>query len=239
MILRQCRPYAFAFLFTGMGAMSSADTLDCTLPATDIEAAICSDQELSDIVGMANDIGNAVGLDIKYSDLEAPDQLYQRFERLLGVLTIGDMDKLTTEQQGVAFKFDAPKKILFIDAGDSLLQDAIVVFDASNKVAYMAMEAADDAGRYDYRAVGNVLEIDSSFAPASFTQKFRNQDGCWRLIGEDGRWRDEDPIQRSINFLTGRAIFDYRDGSRVKRSFDPQVSCLGEDFSAYDLKYHD
>ena len=184
---------------------------------------------------MAEELGNAVGLEIRYSDIEGADDFYQRFNRLVGTLTVADMDKLIAGTNLWTFDFDEANEILFLSLEASPLQDMMIVFGPDGKVAYVASEDAEDAGRYHYRSVGDTLEITSSFAPGGFTNKFRYQDGCWRLIGQDGAWRDEGPHLGSINHLTGRAILEYRDGSSTTRVFDPSVSCLGERSFLFDI----
>ena len=230
MLLHKNRPYALAFLLSCLGANVNADLLACSEPATESEAAICKDRTLADLALLAGELGNAIGLDIRYSDIDPPNEIYQRFDRLVRTLKVADMDKLTAGRNLWTFDFNDANKILFISLDGSSAQDIMVVFGPEGEVAYVAMEPADEAGRYDYRLVGNILELSSNFAPAGFVEKFRYQDGCWRLIGEDGSWRDEDPYERSINYLTGRAIFHYKDGSSATRTFDPFVSCLGDNF---------
>lgn len=229
------RPYFFAMLFASLALNASAGSLACNEPANEAEAAICSDNILSDFALLAGELGNAVGLEIKYSDIEGTDDFYQRFNRLVETLTIADMDKLMAETNSWEFDFDEANAILFMGLEASPLQDIMIVFGTDGKVAYVASEYAEDAGRYHYRSVGNILEITSSFLPASFTNKFRYQDGCWRLIGQNGSWRDEDPHQGSINHLTGQVVFEYRDGSSTTRAFEPSVSCLGERFFLFDI----
>ncbi len=233
------KAFAIALLFSGAGTSVGAGILNCSGTATATEIAICNDDALSDLANMAADIGNAVGLEIGYSNLATPDDLYPRFDRLLRTLTVSDMDKLTTRRQEWQFDFDGANKILFINTADSPLQNMMVVFEADGSAGHVAAEHPYDAGRYSYRAVGNILEVTSSFAPALFIEKYRYQNGCWRLIGEDASWRDEDPDQRSINYLTGQAIFEYKDGSSITRSFDTRVICLGEDSYSYEIEFHD
>lgn len=232
----QHRSYALALALSAMGSTASAG-IDCNTPVTAVEATICNDAALSEIASLADEIGSAVGLEIRYDDLEQAGDLHQRFDRLLKTLTIADVERLTPKQ-GRSYLFDVNNSILFLHTEASPLQDMMVVFDQDGTASYIAMEPYDDAGRYYYRAKGNILEIDSSFSPASFTQKFRHQDGCWRLIGQDGAWRDEDPSEQSVNFLTGQEISTFRDGSERVRSFDPFVICLGDGFYSYDIEYH-
>ena len=202
-----------------------------------LEAEIYNDAALSDIASLAEEIGRAVGLDIRYESLGNADGLSAQLYRLFNTLTVADVDRLVP-QQGRSYLFDEANRILFVHTEDSDLQDMMVVFDESGDASYIGMEPYDDAGRYSYRAVGNVLGVDSNFRPASFTQKFRYQDGCWRLIGSDGWWRDEAPMEQSLNMLTGHEISTFRDETVRKRTFDPQVQCLGDTFYFYDLQYH-
>ena len=234
MLLQSC---TLTLALAGLGTAASA-ALDCTSPATQVEAAICNDAVLSEIASLAEEIGSAVGLDIRYDDLEQADGLSEQLHRLLKTLTVADVDRLTPHQ-GRSYLFDEANRILFSRAEDSALQEMMVVFDKDGAASYTAMEPFDDAGRYFYGTSGNILEIDSSFRPASFTRKFRYKDGCWRLIGEDHWWRDEEPDESSTNFLTGRQISTYRDGSTRTQTFDPQVICLGDEFYFYDIVYHD
>ncbi len=228
-----------AFLVFCLGGNTNAGELACSDPANESEEAICKDPMLADLALLAAELGDAIGLDIRYSDIDPPSDIYPRFDRLVRTLRVADMDKLVAGRNLWTFDFDDANEILFMSLEASPLQDMMIVFETDGKVAYVASEDAEDAGRYHYRSVGNILEITSSFLPARFTNKFRHQDGCWRLIGEDGSWRDEDPYASSINYLTGRAIFQYKDGSSTTRTFDPFVSCLGDNFYAYEITYHD
>jgi hypothetical protein len=213
---------------------------------------ICGNSELSTVAYIAENIGNVVGLGIRYNDLNVYSNLdsqrgslrttlYQRLDRLLRTLTVANLDELTASSEGWAFDFDPINKIFFVDVNGSDVEDIIVIFNASGTVAHVEIDAgAGDGGSRSYKSEGNVLEITAVLGNALyFTQKFRYQDGCWRLIGEDG-WTGYEPANfNSINYLTGQAIFDYEEGSSVSRTFDPQVSCLGEDFYSSEIKYYD
>ncbi|MGJ8625189.1 MAG: hypothetical protein ACSHW1_20800 [Yoonia sp.] len=238
MFRHQFRLFSVALFLVGSGTVVRADALNCDRLTTDALTMICGNRALSDLASLAGDIGDTVGLDLRYNDVTGTDDMYQRFGRLLRALMVSDMDQLEIRQQGWVVEYDQASRILFIKPSDSQLQDMMIVFGTDNSVSYVAMEHYDDAGRYQYQLNGTVLEIYSRFSPGSFFDKYRYQDGCWRLIGEDNLWRDEDPDERSINHLTGQAEFRYRDGTRVSRTFDPKVICLGDHFSSFEIEYH-
>lgn len=238
MLLFKNRPFALALSLFCAATNVSADRLACAAPATEAEGAICKEPWLPDLALLAVELGDAIGLDIRYSDIDPPNEFFGRLDRLLRTLTVADMEKLVAGRNLWTFDFDVANKILFMRLDGSDLQDMMIVFGPEGNVAYIASEDARDAGRYNYRTVGNVLEVSSHFAPALSIEKFRYQDGCWRLIGEDGQWRDEDPNDSSINYLTGSAFFNYKDGSSITRTFDPFVSCLGEILYPQEITYH-
>lgn len=232
---------------------SHADTLDCNNTTTEVEAAICYNTELLDLVAFADVLGSVVGLDIRYPDTDVNDDLgmSNSMRRLLSTLTLSEAEHLVNVSQPLAwdFVFDAQNNILFIKAKHEYLQDGLVVFDPSAvesaRPLYTEMEYVFDAVRHRYRASGNILEIMSMARPAESTTKYRYQDGCWRLIGEDRTWAgymiefNDDLAAMSINHLTGQAIFDFKEDKGVLRSFDPEVRCLSDRFTYHDINYHD
>lgn len=241
-----------AFL-PGWAGTSHADSLDCNNTTTEVEAAICYNTELLDLVAFADLLGGVVGLDIRYPDTAVNDDLgiSNSMRRLLSTLTLSEVEHLVNVSQPLAwdFVFDAQNNILFIKAKHDHLQDGMVVFDpsaaGSSTPLFTEMEYVFDAVRYRYHADGNILEVTSSARPSSSTEKFRYQDGCWRLIGEDRAWAgymiefNDDIAAFSINHLTGQAIFDYKNEQGVQRTFDPQVRCLHQRPVYHQINYHD
>lgn len=237
----------------GWASTSHADALDCNNTTTEVEAAICYNTELLDLAAFADLLGGIVGLDIRYPDTAVNDDLgmSNSVRRLLSTLTLSEVEHLidVSEPLAWAFVFDKQNNILFIEAKHDDLQDGVVVFDpsatGSSTPLYTEMEYVFDAVRYRYHADGNILEVTSSARPSSSTQKYRYQDGCWRLIGEDRAWAgymiefDDDIAALSINHLTGQAIFDYKNEQGVRRTFDPHVRCLNQRPMYHEITYHD
>lgn len=230
-----------------------ADGLNCLNPTTETEVAICNDPTLADMAVLAQVLGNIVGLDVRYahSSIQEDLGLSNGLRRLLSTLTLAEAASLVDASQHLAWDvvFDEQNKILFINSDKANLQDGLVVFApsavGSSTPIYVEMELVLDAFRYRYRADGNILEARHSSKPASFTKKYRYQDGCWRLIGEEMTWvdymieYDNDMAAYSINHLTGQAIFDYKVETGVLRTFDPHIRCLDERLTYHEIDYHD
>ncbi len=248
------RRLGLTLLLSGVFAGPSlADSVDCNYPEGDIERGICDDPNLATLAHLADVIGAVVGLDVRYAERGIWEDygLNRAINRLLSTLALDDVAALTEPSVSADwnFIFDDQNKILFIEAKSYPLQNGVVVFDPDTDgtpaVLYVEMYNFDDAGRYSYRTVGNILEVRSSFRPAESVDKYRYQDGCWRLIGSDTAWAgymieyNDDIAAQSTNYLTGRSIFDYNTDQGVVRTFDPEVFCLGPFGSSNVIQYHD
>lgn len=254
MIMMCRRIFILPFLLSlGWGDASNADGFDCDNTTAGIEMAICNSTELSALAALADVLGTVVGLDVRYPETSVLEDvgMSNGVRRLLSTLTFYEIDPLINASQHLTwdFVFDDQNKILFINAKNDYLQDGLVVFDpsaiGSSTPIYTEMEYVFDAARERYRSVGNILEITSRARPSEFTEKYRYQDGCWRLIGEDTTWADymvefnDDLAAFSVNHLTGRAIFDFKKEKGVLRTFDPHVRCLHERPTYHEIEYHD
>ncbi len=248
------RRLGLTLLLSGVFAgTSQADSVDCNYPEGDIERGICDDPNLATLAHLADVIGAVVGLDVRYAERGIWEDygLNRAINRLLSTLALDDVAALTEPSVSADwnFIFDDQNKILFIEAKSYPLQNGVVVFnpnaDGTPPVLFAEMYSYDDVGRYSYRTVGNILEVTSRAQPAVSVDKYRYQDGCWRLIGSDTVWAgyiiefDDDIAELSINYLTGRAIFDYKVDKGVVRTFDPEVLCLGPFASSNAIQYHD
>lgn len=249
---RKLRAFVLLMPFAWASA-AHADAVDCNNTSGEIEAAICNNQEFSQLAALADALGTIVGLEVKYLETSVNGDfgIGRGVGRLLSALTFSEAHNLAGLSQGLPwdFVFDVPNKILVIRAETASLQDALVVFDPSaaksSTPIYVELETLHDAVRHHYRSVGDILEIRSNARPAETVEKYRHQDGCWRLIGTDTVWAgymiefNDDLAVISINHLTGRAIFDFKEAKGVVRTLDPQVRCLNDRFTYQEFKYHD
>lgn len=249
---RQVITLSFLLLLGWAGAVK-ADGLDCSGVTTGIEAEICKEAELSELAVLADVLGTVVGLEIRYAELGFDEDfgLSNGVRRLLSTLTFSEIEALMNSSRGLAwnFVFDDEHNILFINANQDQLQDGLVVFapsaNGTSTPTYVEMEYVFDPVRTGYHLLGNILEVTSRTRHSRSIEKFRYQNGCWRLIGEDRDWADllvefDDDLARvSINHLTGQAIFDFKENKGVERTFTPQVGCLHERLSFYEIEYHD
>ena len=66
----------------------------------------------------------------------------------------------------------------------------------------------------------------------SFRQQFRKQDGCWRKIGLENTWfpHGDEPIQRSVNYLTGEKILRYNYKPEELSTFEITVECFYDSY---------
>ncbi|WP_417839981.1 hypothetical protein [Tritonibacter scottomollicae] len=246
-------PTLLLLLSCGWGSASHADGLDCSHAVDDLEAAICAKSELSQLAALADALGSVVGLEVKYDAKSVNEDfgLSRGVGRLLSTLTLSEAHNLSGLSQRLPwnFVFDVEKKVLILNAEYTYLQDGLVVFDptatSSSTPNYSEMETLYDAVRYSYRTVGNILEITSNARPAETTEKYRFQDGCWRLIGTDTVWAgnmvefNDDLAAVSTNHLTGREVSDFKLEKGIVRTYDPFVQCLGDELSYGQIVYHD
>jgi hypothetical protein len=254
MKMKTKRIHVLSLLFSlGWGSGAFADGLDCNPASTQIEAAICEDTALSELAAFADVLGEVTGLEVSYSEANDREDygLSNGIQRLLSTLTVFEVEPLIKASEDLAwdFVFDDQNKILFIKAKYAHGQDALVVFDPSSSGGstplFSEMEFVFDAGRNRYRADGNILEVTWTGRPAENTEKFRYQDGCWRLIGEDTVWAgymvefNDDLAAQSMNYLTGHAIFDFKNEKGVVRRFDPQIRCLRQGPSFQEITFHE
>ena len=243
----------FALLFLiGWGSVSHSDGLDCSRPVGDVEASICASSELSQLAALADALGSVVGLEVQYDANSVNEDfgLSRGIGRLLSTLTFSEAHNLSGLSQHLPwdFVFDVSNKILILRAENSSLQDGLALFgpraSSASTPIYAEIETMYDATRRRYRSDGDILEVTTSALPAETVEKFRHQDGCWRLIGTDTVWAgymiefNDDLAAISINHLTGRALFDFKSEKGVVRRFDPSVQCLGDSLNANQLKFH-
>jgi hypothetical protein len=249
---RRVLTLSFLLSFGWAGAMK-ANGFDCSGTTTGLETEICKDTELSELAALAGVVGTVVGLDVRYSALNYDEDfgLSSGVRRLLSSLTLSEIETLVDLSHGLAWDlvFDDVHNILLINAKQRYAQGGLVVFapsaQSTSTPIYVEMEHVFDAVRYRYRLVGNILEVISWARPSESTEKFRFQEGCWRLIGEDRLWANymvefnDDLVAISVNHLTGLAILDFKEEKGVERRFTPQVGCLDKKFNFYEIEYQD
>ena len=66
----------------------------------------------------------------------------------------------------------------------------------------------------------------------SLRKQYRKQDGCWRLIGLENTWfpHGDEPIQRSVNYLTGEKILRYNYKPEELSTFEITVECFYDSY---------
>ena len=203
----------------------NADRLDCSGTTTGLETEFCKNTELSELAALADVLGTMVGLDVRYSASSHDDDFRTQQRCTPSVIDINTVRCGSLGRSfigfGLGYCFDDVHNVLLINSKQWGSQDGLVVFAPSAQAAstpiYVEMNHVFDAVRYRYRLVGNVVEVSSSARPAEGAEKYRFQNGCWRLIGEDRRWSDymvefnDDLEAISINHLTGQAILDFKE----------------------------
>lgn len=96
-----------------------------------------------------------------------------------------------------------------------------------------------------YSFQNSILSVHHYSSPATNIKKYRWQNDCWRLIGEDRQFNfrgynpNNERIGISINHLTGRAIYTFEEGVPINRTFDPEVWCFGDGNYSSDINFHD
>ena len=231
----------------------SANNASCDNADTPAAEVICQSTELSELAALADVLRTLVGYDIRSEENATAEDagLNHSVAKGLAMLTRDDIGPLINASHNLAWDIthDNLTHIILIKARQIHGQDGIVVFDPTaaptSAPIYANLGYVFDAVRTGYSMKGNVLEVSSWARPSEGVQKFRYQDGCWRLIGEDRVWADymiefnDDIAALSVNYLIGLAIFDYKDKRGVRRTFDAEVMCLGQNAWDHPLTYHD
>jgi hypothetical protein len=245
-------PVFIFFVSLSWSNATQAESVECGNINGEVAKAICAKSELVALAALIDALGSVVGLEVKYDANSIGEDfgMSRGVRRLLSTLTFAEAHNLDGLSPDLPwdFTFDVQNKVLILRAENAYLQDGLAVYPptatSSSTPIYTDFPETYDALRYTYRMADDILEVTATARPADTTDKFRYQDGCWRLIGTDTVWAgymieyNDDLAAVSINHLTGREILDFKEKTGVLRTFDPAVRCLGDDFYAYQIEYH-
>ena len=234
-----------------------AASFDCDNAATETEIAICSDPELSALDELAGVLEKYVGLTVNFNEIDAnyddiADHYTFGINSLLGLVAQPDIASLADDISNLS-TWEAelyPRNVLIIRPQIYGLQEVLIIFGERvlgerHYPLLVEMEHINSPLSFQYSIENNVLSVSMNASPANLLHKYRWQNNCWRLIGEDhypkfrGYNPENDPVGRSINYLTGQAILSYDVGESIARTFDPEVWCIGEGKGLNSIDYHD
>lgn len=226
----------------------------CADPEISTLQHLCSDEENEAVIELADALSSITGLAIDYSLLDETDrdwndygieQVY--YPSLQALAQVVSKDLLNPDALGIlsSLRHWTPEyyeeyDVLVLQPVSDRLQPQLFVLTPADHPSgsYVQVNNHHDAVRYQYEFDGNVLVVRWNARPASFVEKYRFQDGCWRLIGADRWWNvflvGTDLREESVNYLTGRTILTlHQDGPdsptyQEEWSFDAGRICLGD-----------
>ena len=244
-------------LLVGAPSLALAASFDCDRAATETEIAICADPELSALDELASAFSPFIGLQIDLTNIPqqpeyiSDDPMAERLagyysdgiERLMGLLALSDLKGLSAAINDLP-SWDAAlfsnDKVMIIRAEDYVghLQDGIIVFsdDSSNpdrRPVFYDFETHINALSTTYNFVDDIIIREIGNRRVNDQEKYRNQDGCWRLIGAE--WEElfnsglaAEVRKQSVNLLVGRMVETFYSGQERQSEFVPSVVCLSE-----------
>lgn len=236
----------FALHAGSLQAVGPCDTAGTRLPDT-----LCAKPELAELAALADRLGRIVGqhIPVAADPISEDFGLSRGITRLLSVLTLSEAKQLAKAQYDLPwqFHFDHAQKVLRLVSVDRYHQGGIAVFapDAGPTATpeHAQMGQTYDAQRLSYAIKGRVLEVTAQAGAGLSIHKYRFQNGCWRLIGEDAYWPDHmvefsnDLTSVSVNHLTGLAILTYFEDPEVRQTFTPLINCLSESVDGYGIQW--
>ena len=239
-------------LLVGAPSLTLAASFDCDKATTETEIAICADPELSALDELADVLEKYVGLTVNFNEIDAnyddiADHYTFGINSLLGLVAQPDIASLADDVANLS-TWEAelyPSNVLIMRPQIYGLQEVLIIFGERHYPLFVEMEHINSPFSFQYTIEDNVLFVSMNANPASILHKYRRQNDCWRLIGEDSTFNhrgynpSNDPVGRSINYLTGHAILSYDNGKSIARTFDPEVWCIGEGKGSYSIDYHD
>jgi len=240
-------------LAMGWVSGSVAASFDCNKARLETEVAICSDPILFALNDLAQAISPFVGLKLDLSNKrnsfeELADQYSIGISRLMGFVSIFDVQELSASINSLeqwSATISSGKKVIQIRPSNkytnlysngAALQEGIILYGDKSFPDYALLAPSLSAVRENYTIDGNILTETGYARPARFENKYRFQNGCWRLIGFDNYSNDlissEGRIKTSINYLTGNVIEVYENKTN-HYSFIPKVWCIQDGY--YDI----
>ncbi|MDB9943438.1 hypothetical protein OAD19_00075 [Octadecabacter sp.] len=239
-------------LVAGVPSIAAAASFDCDRAATETEIAICNDPKLSALDELSGVLTKYVGLTINFNEIDAnyddiTDHYSFGINSLLGLVAQPDIASLADDISNLS-TWEAelyPRNVLIIRPQIYGLQEVLIIFGERHYPLFVEMEHINSPFSFQYSIENNVLFVSMHANPASILHKYRWQNDCWRLIGEDSTFNhrghnpNNDPVGRSINYLTGQAILSYDNGEPIARTFDPEVWCIDQGKGSYSIDYHD
>ncbi|MEM5470082.1 hypothetical protein [Celeribacter marinus] len=257
-MLQYIRSLGFALLLSvGVVSVGKAASFDCNKATTETEIAICADPELSALDELASAFLPFVGLQIDLSNIpEQPeyvsdDPMTERLavhysdgiQSLMSLLDLVDLKGLS-HAINVLSGWDATlfssDKVMIIRSAKRLrnLQDGIIVFLEGSSNTYgnpvfYDFDTHINAFSTNYNFVDDIIIRETGNRLVSDQEKYRNQDGCWRLI--ESEWEEffdsgpaEEVRKQSANRLVGRMVETFYSGEERQSEFVPSITCLSE-----------
>lgn len=244
-------------LSVGVGTMGHSASFDCDKAATEVEIAICSDPELSALDQLAHELSKNVKLKIDYDQIESnyetaheniSEHIISSISKFLGLFSKPSLHLITSDIAKL-LAWDAEwysSDIFIIRPEIERLPQALIVYGREAQPVYSEIENSL-VGPIEavYSFQNSTLSVHHYSSPATNIQKYRWQNDCWRLIGEDSQFNfrgynpNNERIGISINHLTGRAIYTFEEGVPINRTFDPEVWCIGDGNYSSDINFHD
>ncbi|WP_340261036.1 hypothetical protein [Roseobacter sp. HKCCA0882] len=215
---------------------------------------LCSDEDNVAVIELADALSSITGLVIDYSLLDETDrdwndygieQVY--YPSLQALAQVVSKDLLNPDALGILSSlrhwtpeyYEEHDVLVLQPVSDRLQQHLFVLTPADHASgSYVEINTHNDAIGYQYNFEGDILIARSSSSHASFSTKYRFQDGCWRLIGADRWWNSflvgTDLREESVNYLTGRAILTLHRNGPESPTYEEELSfetgriCLGD-----------
>ncbi|MDB9943433.1 hypothetical protein OAD19_00050 [Octadecabacter sp.] len=236
---------------------TAAASFDCDKAATETEIAICSDPELSALDELASVFSPFVGVQIDLTNIpEQPeyisdDPMTERLaghysdgiERLMGLFALSDLKGLSDAINDLP-SWDAAlfsnRKVMIIRSEERVgnLQDGIIVFSEGSShpdrsPVFWDLATHINAVSTTYNFFDDIIIRERGNGRFNDQEKYRNQDGCWRLIGAE--WEEffsggpaAEVRKQSVNMLVGRMVETFYSGQERQSEFVPSVVCLSE-----------
>ena len=244
-------------LSSGLGNISMAASFDCNKATTETEITICADPELSALDELAHVLSKIVELEIDYDQIESnyelaheniSEHILSSISQFISLVSKSSLSLITTDIIKL-LAWDAEwygSDIFIIRPEIGRLPQALIIYGREAQPVYSEIENSL-VGPIEtvYRFQNSILSVHHYSSPATNIKKYRFQNDCWRLIGEDRQFNfrgynpNNERIGISINHLTGRAIYTFEEGVPINRTFDPEVWCIGDGNYSSDINFHD
>ena len=240
-------------LFSLLVSPLYAASFDCSKATTHSGKIIC-EESLPALDELASVVSNFVGLPLDLNSKQfdeatstvisddpfsekIADQYAAAIKRLLTVIKFQDVEALSfliSQLQSWDVSLSKDKSILIIKPNGRLWNpEGILVYENKNGFPkFVNFETHVNAVQTRFNFDGKILKVSKESRHFGVYKKYRFQNGCWRLIGEDGLYTsaamldDSDIEEYSINYLTGKEINKFVNGNTATEINEIKISCL-------------